>query len=638
LEKLFPQAYRVYLPDISARLDDELTLLPYENAKEEDCLFYPSIAQAVTAPIYDKTRYLFYHTQGTISYIVPRNLRELRRLIYLLYTMSAYTKQKETTENTYNQYKFKKYFFETWVENNLDDKRQKIVQEILKITDATLINKTVISLLKERFENLQSYYDEKDKGKNEDKDELYYILRPQNIAYNVSVGDVMAVMDYIEKRNPSDADQKLLFFIRSLYSIKLYEYYNERTEPKTDSLKNTMLVLPEETIFSDINNLEKLVGGNYINSKIVNLVQDEQGTKNNRAFRRVDISVIREDINNSLSIINSNKIVEIELKDALNGTTPKDIAIQKLKVAEFFALTSSRVFNTKYERYNLPYREYKELYYAERFSVNREVIYFDLASLFFNILDIEKAYNRIDPALYDWANGNGSDSLYGKIKNRYDIKERNKKKDVKDHGLVSYATIRNAEVLKYLSSTIEHYKNDSGSSVDKILSDFFQKVSNFKIKTYDKNDKEEWYYSIDFKFLEEIKPVFENKFLLDYIDEIFKDNKDSIFKDLYFYQDVMQLSSSKSLPLSIDLTSDEVMNRFFGSEEKKNAGEIKNVIWHMDKPLFEKIIKSIADKYSFKGHKKYSREDARPILSLIEKEVNELLAKQNEADTKKDKT
>jgi hypothetical protein len=682
LEKLLPQAYRIYLPDMSASLNEELKILPNKDVNPDDYPSYHSIAHAVTEFIFQKTRFLFYHMQGTVSYIVPRNLRELRHIIYQLCKMPNYKKKEDGGNTEYNKHAFKQYFFETWVENNLDDDGRKIVQEILKITDATLMNKTVISeLLKKRFKDLLSY-------SKESKEELNYIINQQNVAYNISIGDVIAIIDYIEERCPSDSDKKLLFFIRSLYSIKLYEYYDEMTELKKDKMKkthsqSTIPVLPAETIFEGVNNLEKLVGGNYINSKIVNLIQDERGGENKRrSFRRMNIAILTEWLNvlvnvkelieeKNLSekeyqkkikeidewylkekklIKNDDEEVEYNEKKELKKkkyeetencktdysnnldniekrikTSVEDnnnldtVNINKLNLVEFFALTSSRIFIKKDGRYNERYREYNNLYYTEKFYEDEKdkdmtEIYFDLASLFFNMLDVEKAYNRIDESLYSWAKYH-PESLYNKIKNMEEVKDRDRE-NCKDHGFLSFVTIRNAEVLKVFSTFIEHEKRKSGSSADFkiIFRDFFQRVFDFEIKTYDRNENG-YPYDINFTFSSVIKNLFDD------IEEV-------------YIKGVLERENTEEIS-SIDLTSIDITKRIITNKKHMQSKKIREKIYNIYSRL-QPAIKDIIDKKILNTEKSIPNDETKIMLEELENEINDYISSQQNSEASPD--
>ena len=194
LGKLLPHNHRIYLPDASVYFFKKLQII--DNAKEkepnEDNLF--TVRETVLSLIFDRTRYLFYNTIDTTSYIIPRNLRELRQLVALLYKMDTYRndeKESKPDDNEmwlkareYNQTLFLNYFKETWCDNSLSNQGKKDINELFKISDPLLINKSAVKLLWSYF-NLSL---------PEDK-EINLIVKPENKTYNISLGDVVYLID-----------------------------------------------------------------------------------------------------------------------------------------------------------------------------------------------------------------------------------------------------------------------------------------------------------------------------------------------------------------------------------------------------------------------------------------------------------
>ena len=69
---------------------------------------------------------------------------------------------------------------------------------------------------------------------------LKSICATDNFGYNVTAGDLFYLFSILEREVLSENDNALLFFLKSLYSIKLYEAYDQVTElegmvyPKTN--------------------------------------------------------------------------------------------------------------------------------------------------------------------------------------------------------------------------------------------------------------------------------------------------------------------------------------------------------------------------------------------------------------------
>lgn len=170
--------------------------------------------ESVVRLIYDKTRFLFYNNKGSVSPIVPNNLRSLRHLIGMLVSMPDFYSNKETANNKED---FKSYFFQVWTRQLSKEDREKVMT-LVNVVDTTNINKTVVTMLAPYIENIQE--DRMAEG----------ILEADNYNYNVSIGDVFYLLDKIERSNVDKERALVLFFIRSFYSIKMYENYDIITE------------------------------------------------------------------------------------------------------------------------------------------------------------------------------------------------------------------------------------------------------------------------------------------------------------------------------------------------------------------------------------------------------------------------
>lgn len=470
LGKLIPHAQRLFLPDLETFLESRLIISDKNKDKTEE--FY-TIREAVPTLIFRKTRYLFYNSQGTTSYIVPRNLRELRHIINLLWNMGTYEKDNASE---YNKTLFRKYFYETWVSNNLNIKGRKLIKTLLDITDAVLINKSVISLLKEYFNAILE----------DSQSELALILQNKNVTYNISVGDVMTIIYYLENITEKTEDQKLLFMIKSIYSIRLYEYYDQITEEQPNKTYQEKEVRKNDYL-KDLRNYMKLVGGNFINSASDSLLPLSTGIGkrtqriiNGRLFYWLLNSVFSE-----ASVISIADIGEVPHKVALN-------------LVEFFALTITRLEDPK----KPPYRTNQEISYNMPLdNRNNRNLFFDITSFTYNLPFIKKAYDRFDKNLYILCRRN-----QGSLLNRILAKTTDRyHKDVR-YRFMSWVCIRNAEVLQDFVSHLEYNRPSGAESTLEVIKNFFLSAGDFKIYTYDKEDDND-HYTISFPFLKEIALV-----------------------------------------------------------------------------------------------------------------------------------
>ena len=80
----------------------------------------------------------------------------------------------------------------------MDAKSQSLIRELLSVTDSIQVNAFALRIIRNKF------YVRNDEGKivapwdNENK-ELDYIMRKENMVYNIAIGDVLAVIDCLER-------------------------------------------------------------------------------------------------------------------------------------------------------------------------------------------------------------------------------------------------------------------------------------------------------------------------------------------------------------------------------------------------------------------------------------------------------
>lgn len=489
LTKLIPFDQRIFVPKAQEFLGWELTIKSIQGETED----FSSVRMAIPELIFRKTRYLFYNTALKTSYIVPRNLRELRSLLKLLVGMP-----KSNTAN--NKEQFKKYFFENWVLNNLNTEQTNCIYDLLKVTDAFLFNAAALRIIKKQF------FLERDMVL--DNSEISNILNENNVVYNISLGDVMAIISYLEKQDQPVEKLHFLFMIRSIYSMRLYEFYDERTEDSTNVSKKQERVIglsPFENL--ELSNYEKLVGGSFVNSIITDILPKAASSADTRSRSVRMISLTQ------LNLLISECIEHFD-----------EIPENVIMLSEFFMLCISRYIDTK-DRKNqdsnfleLGYRKTASVRYADDLK-SRKYALFDLNSFMCNIVDIERCYNRFlngDAFLEKVKNDDAKKSFYAKVKDLTDKRTRErdgevyKAKDI-NHKWLSWASIRNAEILEDL---IEYQKEISYSKASEfdIFSHYFMELSAYKRMTYDRTDNgKEDYYELGFSFVKVLSGIFNAK-------------------------------------------------------------------------------------------------------------------------------
>lgn len=513
ITKLVPYNHRVYMPESTVYWDAGLHI----NHKDIPCYQFESVRQAVPELIFRKTRYLFYNSAVKTSFIVPDNLRELRQIIRLLVDMKDYWQYdgdgKVIAEEYNNKDVFKKYLFESWMMNHLDADSQKGIKELASISEAIQINATALRIIRDKFEK-DKFFETKDSP-------ISNILKSNNQVYNIAIGDVLAIIDLLERKDITLEQMHFLFMIKTIYSMRLYELYDEYIEELNDKKELNGEMTSERVLarvlYEDMKlpNYLKLVGGRFFNTQMI----VELPKKSDYPYR-------------------SNRVINLEALRALMKLCtekPEKLMPIELRMAEVFMLCTARIFKSKHylplknkDYIDSAYREYRELVYAASLS-RKPKGYWDIGAFLFNVVDIERCYQRFDYGaefidLMNRSDASFNNSLYNGFKSLTKRGIRNMSpKDYQDycndhptllvsenselpvfdrHIWLSWACVRNAEILCDLVSFLDEDEYKNSGDDEKILERFFLLMSQYSIYSYDKtgNGDEGDYYRINYRF------------------------------------------------------------------------------------------------------------------------------------------
>lgn len=480
--KLLPIGNRVNMPELEEYCNYEL-----DYKIKGETISYHSVKESVTHVIFWKTGYLFYNSKGRSSYIVPRNLRSLRQLLHLLSSLPEHDKAKPQTLHE-SQIIFKNYFFRTWTQQ-LTEKYGNVVEMILANDNDLTFNKTVVSQLGTIC----------DFSKNE---ELADIVNPSNYAYNISLGDVMNVLEYLSQDESNHQLQLLVFFVRSLCSMKLYEAYDLVTEnmatehyPKKQE-DDKAEIYSTDALFDRANALQRLVNGQYFNFEKTPVIAPQSGSKYSRGFLPID----GEELGKKLS--------DFAAKDN------PDVNDQNVfKVVEFFILTTSR-----YQRMHQTFspiakvRTLSEPEHLMDYTAQTKNLIFDVVSIFYNVLNLQVTYNKFNEyfkkgrhqneTLYDYAINQDWTLLYKMVNEEVRGYGNNHL-----HGFLSDAVLRNAEVIAAVTELVRsnRYKI-RGDNSKEYIKNFYNAISSTDMRTYQVKKGEDS-YKIEFNFLTHVQRV-----------------------------------------------------------------------------------------------------------------------------------
>lgn len=513
LIKFVPQEHRIFMPDMAVYLDRAVELYDGNNRVYPNHGSSEALKYIITKLIFRKTRYLFYHRKGVSSPIVPRNLREIRHFISMLYKMPDYWANGIKHDD--NKYVFKHFFFETWVPNNLDLDGRERISKLIEPNDPSVFNKAVLLDLLGRFNSHLS----------NSEDWLLPILDGKNASYNISVGDAFSVLDFLKKRNVSKYDSNYLFAIETIYSMKLYEYYDLMTEPNLSEVVNSVdESIKQRSMFDEAQPYHILVGGSFVNTTIFDVITKEKGI-NTRSLKSANLPDLKEWIEDGIENIDT-------------------VHLQVLEILALFV--ARRDYKKVKERdTGANFRTSKTVVYKEAFNNVKNVL-FDVCSIFYNITDIKNAYQRINPKLYDWAVENGS-SILNKFKSLAIDEREADAQDEKDieHKLLSWECIRNAEVLQDFTEYLCN-NTSQGSGWMANFRDYLTRVKSYGIKTYDKDKGNP--YVISFNYVKAVIDALDNEEVATLLSAMIEDGEES--REL-----VKTLSSTESIAIVSKLDS-----------------------------------------------------------------------------------
>lgn len=496
--KLIPMSCRVHMPKVYDLCDEKLEVyLSYKD--EAPCFMSDHVKVGVVRKIFNTSRFLFYNSKGSVSRIVPNNLRGLAQLLGLLFSMDDYDGEDVNTLRR-NKLLFKSYFFKSWVKQ-LNSKNQLFIERLLDIEDNVEVNKFVVNHLSSSLTDVDDLI-------------LKGIRDTSNYNYNISVGDVLYFITYLEQNSVDEELKLVLFFIKSYYSIRLYESYDVITDA-ADNLypteKTEGQLYKVEAWFRNTNVLQRLVAGNMFTYTPGSLLPSIR-----RADQARDYKVIRG-IGAGLSTLFRHLGGLMSKYEELNAEE-KEMFEVRFRMAEFFALTVSRSI---YERMTSGYskldRKNSIPYYLSPFNLNTGYYVFDIMLPFNTLINVRYAYERFKDLanIYPFAEQHEWSLLSRMIAVVLDkdVKEgRYKEEDIsalskekKMNRLLSNAVIRNAEVAEAVMEQAKSrryvYRNYKGTA--ELLSFFYDNIRKSGMMTYNRSENETPYY-IDFEYLEPI--------------------------------------------------------------------------------------------------------------------------------------
>ena len=470
--KLIPHSHRIFMPQHDNYHGKKLLVEYYnlfergsEDKKRPRSIEFASVRQAVPQLIFWKTRYLFYNSRAHESYIVPENLRELRQLIKLLVVLPNYyetdSRGRALPPNWNNKTVFKQYFFDTWLSNNLPGEYRGDTIRLVNERGNRHVNELVKDILLRRYGTSLREYSE--------------VITTKEWSF----ADIIAAILYVEKIVSSPVDSKLLFFIKSYYSIRLYEAYDVMTKDKQEENLPVEgeFFIDDETKYLSLSQYQQLTGGALFKNIIANspLTLEIEKTK------------IEGMIASCLTLMGQVAAASHNEKLALVNQLTLRVQWVELLMLCVLVDNHSCLFELGRMFYHLPNMKKDSSQYKKLTG----------GDSFFN--DILANEDR------------GFKTLYNEFEEatiQYKKEESDEAFDI-DHSWKSFCTIRNVEVLEGFLAFMRSssYPRDNAFA---FFQAYFNKAVNYKIETYDRDADDKESYSIHFKFLDRVQHLLAN--------------------------------------------------------------------------------------------------------------------------------
>ena len=511
--KLIPYGNRILMPSIGELCNMKLQICRRGDALKE-LKDLNSVKDEVTRLIFMKTRYLFYNEKGSVSPIVPMNLRSLRLLLGMLMHMEDFEDNKS---HSGNKRIFKSYFFNEWTK--CLDNHQNFVKDLFEYHDLSGINMFVIN-----------YFTEYCK--------VFDIKLPDvkiESEYDVSLGDVLKTLTYIANTNSDNEIKRLIFFLRSFYSMKLYELYDVISETKGGVYplvtSDDAEVVKVDTVFKNVNQLQKILNGSYFRYEQNSLLAPKQN-KYPRDLHVIDGNSFNKLLKEVATGLEKYNDVEFVDDDDSEESKKWRVFKQDFRMCEFFMLTTLRSITSK------EISDVKKYFVSSDASVpaymtdyNQNIGYylFDIMAPFYNVVNIQYAYLRFAEIgnLYNFALTHKWSLLRSMMDRVYDdrgkpIVEAGKSyTDVALHCLISDAVIRNTDVHSAIMETMQtnRLKIKETGDTTYLLEKTYNALTKIGMKTYYFSEGKA--HEIRFAFLNAIT-------------DFLKETDNTVFEDIFF--------------------------------------------------------------------------------------------------------
>ena len=498
ITKLLPQGNRIAMPIADDFYDRELQIEDIDGKPEDD--EHPfSVKEKVVQMIFQKTGYVFYNTQY-LSPIVPTNLRNLRHLLGLLYSLPD-ARNENWEDNETGREAFKDYFFNTWA-TRLEEKDYIFAQQLAEYSDVSTMNAFVTEYFAKRISAMGIKIVDTD-VRDEFINLYSNITSSRNTAVNISYGDVMYVLWLIHGISLNTDIQNLIFFIKTVYSMRLYACYNvislskDLLYPPTQNVEKTISIHRADTLYEHVNQLQRLVNGSYFTYPQGTLLPKNDERDAFRDRKPIPFDAIRKRIN--------------KLKKDYNDEEQRktDEFRQELAILEIMVLCIARTANEKEQLEDKGNNRTEKIpTYLGAMSSSANYAIFDFLHPFYSLCNIEYTYGRFDEVLNE--KGETKYSFYDIAKHTKGslllkllaLDKKNRDEWGQKHCLISDAVIRVTDVQWAIYDELLRTRAIHKSGDDSLIA-AYEDITRLSIKLYPlaRRDNGQKAHVLKFEFL-----------------------------------------------------------------------------------------------------------------------------------------
>lgn len=419
--------------------------------------------------------------------------------------------------------------------------------------------------------------------------------------------------------------------IKTIYSIRLYEYYVDYCEELTEKMIHEAPddIRPIEHIFKKklfegmaLPDYFKLMGGRLFNT---------------RASLILPVALGPDSVSRSNRVIYMNALNELMKKCVEHSD---GVSSDEIKMAEFFMLCTARVYRSRNkpkgnnDYYEPGFRTNRDIVYAVSFG-NKPNAFFDIASFMYNIIDVKRCYGRFKygkvflKKVQDGENA-FAQSLFATFRQK-NLEKLGKEDDnqLSFREKIGWFSIRNIEILQDLTIYLDEYSyKDKTGDIGKLI-EFFSRLASYEISSYDKAKDALEYNVIDYKFVQVVvdllNAITDNNSLTKVFHKIYDgylakdiDKEEDEGIELPALQDI--LAEYQANPLQEQQLRDLIKNNYAMAETiRKNLP--KKIAVFKD-PRFAEILNEGLTQI---GENKIKQEHVHAIYEYINQKITDLI-------------